>query len=227
LGLRLVVLLPVPAIDRAAGICPAAGRYPCSLWRFQGQATCRRLPGAGGYGAGLVGLVAIKVLAPGVLRQPGYAHAGAHRRSMVLVITQLLNIVLVAHAQACPGWPVDRHRRPESTPAVLLRALLKRGQLSPGPGWGRFSPAGAGCHGLARRLSEMWGCASFPWIGICLARLAARRLNDSDLLGVGSIVFCSALGRGIEAATIWSRVDHALRLALDDGLPLNYKESCC
>ena len=56
-----------------------------------------------GYGAGLVGLVAIKVLAPGFYASQDM-RTPVRIAIVVLVITQLLNIVLVPVAAGTRGW---------------------------------------------------------------------------------------------------------------------------
>src|SRR5690606_29084830 len=95
-GLRLVVLLAVPS---AVALLTFAQPLVAVLYHYgrfgvtDVQQTSMALMG---YGAGLIGLVAIKVLAPGFyarqdIRTPVKIAIG------VLVLTQLLNVVLVPH----------------------------------------------------------------------------------------------------------------------------------
>jgi putative peptidoglycan lipid II flippase len=86
-----------------------------------------------GYGVGLLGLVAIKVLAPGYYASQDI-RTPVKIAIVVLVITQLLNLVLVpwlAHA----GWPCPSAWRRWSMPPGCCR-LLRRG-LQAGAGLGQ------------------------------------------------------------------------------------------
>jgi putative peptidoglycan lipid II flippase len=93
-GLRLVMLLAVPC---AVALLTFSKPLVATLYHYGAftdhdvQQTTTALMG---YGAGLLGLVAIKVLAPRLLRQPGHPHA-VRIAIAVLVVTQLLNMALV------------------------------------------------------------------------------------------------------------------------------------
>jgi putative peptidoglycan lipid II flippase len=86
-----------------------------------------------GYGAGLIGLVAIKVLAPGFYASQDI-RTPVKIAVVVLVLTQLLNLVFVpmfAHA----GLALAIGLGALINAAWLLIGLLRRGTYVPQPGW--------------------------------------------------------------------------------------------
>ena len=102
------------------------------------------------YSAGLIGLLAVKILAPGFyarqdIRTPVKIAIG------VLIVTQLLNLALVpllAHA----GLALAIGLGACLNALALLIGLLRRGVYRPAPGWTRFAlrllPALAALAGL-------------------------------------------------------------------------------
>ena len=135
-GLRLVVLLAVPC---AVGLLAFAEPLVSVLYHygaFRDSDVSQVAHALAGYGAGLLGLVAIKVLAPGFyanqdIRTPVRIAVG------VLVITQLLNVVLVprlGHA----GLALSIGLGAMLNAMALLVGLVRRGMYRPRPGWWRF-----------------------------------------------------------------------------------------
>ena len=116
-----------------------------------------------GYGVGLVGLVAIKVLAPGF-----YANQDTRTpvkiAVAVLVLTQLLNLVLVPRlAHAGLAWSIGL--------AALVNAgwlwwgLRRQGRYQPAAGWTRFVlQVASGCVVLALWLA--WCAVAWDWTGL-------------------------------------------------------------
>ena len=135
-----------------------------------------------GWGVGLVGIVAIKVLAPGY-----YANQDTKTPMTVavavLVITQLLNIALVpvfAHAALTLSIGIGAM----INALWLLLGLLKRGSYKPEPGWGIFVlQVLAACALLAVFL--MWANGAFSWIQMRSESL--RRVGVLTLVIAGSI----------------------------------------
>lgn len=135
-GLRLVVLLAVPC---AVGLLVFAKPLVAVLYHygaFADRDVQQVALALSGYGAGLLGLVAIKVLAPGF-----YANQDIRTpvkiAVMVLVVTQLLNLALVpwlAHA----GLALAIGLGAMINAACLLAGLLRRRLYVPRPGWRRF-----------------------------------------------------------------------------------------
>ena len=89
-----------------------------------------------GYGAGLIGLIAIKVLAPGFYARQDI-RTPVKIAILVLVFTQCLNLLLVprlAHAGLALAIGIGAL----VNALLLLVGLLRRGAYQPTPGWPRF-----------------------------------------------------------------------------------------
>lgn len=159
-GLRLVVLLAVPcavALIAFARPLVAVLYHYGAITEFDVQQISSALMG---WGVGLIGIVAIKVLAPGYYANQD-TKTPVRIAIVVLVFTQLLNIWLV---------PIYAHAALTLTIGIgamvnalwLLIGLLRRGSYKPEPGWGVFvTQVIAACALLAVFL--MWASSAFPW----------------------------------------------------------------
>jgi putative peptidoglycan lipid II flippase len=160
-GLRLVVLLAVPSsvalLVFAAPLVATLFHYGAFKDSDVGQVAFA----LAGYGTGLLGLVSIKVLAPGYyashdMKTPMRIAVGA------LIVTQLLNVVLVP-AMHHAGLALSIGLGALVNAGSLLVGLLRRGSYRPSPGWGRFGlQVIAGTALLAVFLA--WAAHAFPWI---------------------------------------------------------------
>lgn len=89
-----------------------------------------------GYGVGLLGLVAIKVLAPGYFASQDM-RTPVKIAVVVLVLTQGLNVVLVPYLQhAGLAWSIGLGALVNAL--WLLLGLLRRGAYQPSSGWGKY-----------------------------------------------------------------------------------------
>jgi putative peptidoglycan lipid II flippase len=89
-----------------------------------------------GYGAGLIGLIAIKVLAPGFYARQDI-RTPVKIAILVLVLTQCLNLLLVPYL-AHAGLALAIGIGAMVNALLLLVGLIKRGAYKPSLGWGRF-----------------------------------------------------------------------------------------
>jgi putative peptidoglycan lipid II flippase len=175
-GLRLVVLLALPcAVALLAFAKPLVAvlyHYGAMTDRDVQQITYALM----GWGVGLIGIVAIKVLAPGYYANQD-TKTPVRIAVAVLVITQLLNLVLVpifAHAALTLSIGIGAM----INALWLLIGLLRRGSYKPEPGWGVFSlQVIAACALLAVFL--MWANGAFPW-----TELRAESLKRIGLLAL-------------------------------------------
>lgn len=171
-GLRLVVLLGLPCA-LALGLF---GQALVSVLYHYGAFTDHDVRQTAlsllGYGVGLIGLVAIKVLAPGY-----FAHQDVRTpvrvAVLVLVFTQLMNAILVpwmAHA----GLALSIGLGALLNAAWLCRGLLRSGRYVPVAGWWGFAGRVLlACGALAAWLA--WAAQAVPWLTLRqdpLARLA-------------------------------------------------------
>ncbi|GAC1601089.1 MAG: murein biosynthesis integral membrane protein MurJ [Ramlibacter sp.] len=193
-GLRLVVLLAIPS---SVALLVFGQPLVATLFHygaFKDGDVAQVALALAGYGSGLLGLVAIKVLAPGF-------YASQDMRTpmriaiVALVATQLLNVALVpvlAHA----GLALSIGLGALLNAALLLAGLLRRGSYKPLPGWGVFAlQVIAGSALLAGFL--MWGATSFPWTAMRSQPLQRAGLLALMLLGAGAIYFIALAAAGV------------------------------
>jgi len=135
-GLRLVLLLGLPA---AIGLAMLSDGLVATLFHygaFQAQDVQQTRLAVIAYSAGLLGLLAVKILAPGFYARQDI-RTPVKIAIAVLVLTQLLNAVLVpllAHA----GLALAIGLGACINALALLTGLRRRGVYHPAPGWGRF-----------------------------------------------------------------------------------------
>jgi putative peptidoglycan lipid II flippase len=136
-GLRLVCLIALPA---ALGLGMLAEGLIAVLFqggKFGAQDVIKTASALIGYAVGLLGLIAVKILAPGFYAQqdiktPVKIAVG------VLVATQLANLALVPWlAHAGLAWSISLGAWANA--ALLYRGLRRRGIYTPLPGWGKFA----------------------------------------------------------------------------------------
>ena len=162
-GLRIVVLLAVPC---AVALLTFSEPLVATLYHygaFSDRDVLQTTHALMGYGAGLLGLVAIKVLAPGFyasqdIRTPVKIAVG------VLVITQLLNLVLVPYFQHA-GLALAIGIGALINALCLLVGLIRRGSYVPTAGWGRFVLQVLGASALLASFL-LWSAEAVNWIGL-------------------------------------------------------------
>lgn len=162
-GLRLVVLLAVPC---AVGLLTFATPLVATLFHrgaLQGSDVGQISLALMGYGAGLLGLVAIKVLAPGYYASQDI-RTPVKIAIVVLVITQLLNLVLVPSLKHT-GLALSIGLAALINAGWLLTGLLRRGTYKPNPGWLKFILQVIAASALLSVLL-LWGSQSFDWVGM-------------------------------------------------------------
>lgn len=136
-GLRLTCLLALPA---ALGLAALADGLIGAMFQgplFQARDIAQSAAALRGYAAGLLGLIAIKILAPGFYARQDI-RTPVRIGLVVLAATQLMNLVTVPWlAQAGLAWSISFGALANA--ALLLHGLHRRGIYSPGPEWRRFS----------------------------------------------------------------------------------------
>ena len=199
-GLRLVVLLALPC---AAALLAFATPLIATLFhhgRFDAGDVQRVALALMGYGVGLLGLVAVKVLAPGYyasldIRTP------VKIAIAVLVITQCFNLILV---------PLLQHAALTLSIALgaminaswLLIGLIRRGSYRPQRGWSVF---GAQVLGATLLMSGflVWATRSFDWLGT--AALPRAGLLAAMIVAAAVIYFGALLLSGVQLRALLRR----------------------
>jgi putative peptidoglycan lipid II flippase len=190
-GLRLVVLLAVPS---AVALLVFAQPLVATLFhygRFQDSDVQQVALALAGYGVGLLGLVAIKVLAPGYyasrdLRTP------VRIAIVVLIVTQLLNVLLVYYMNLRhAGLALSIGIGALINALWLLVGLVRRGSYQPSEGWGLFSLQVFAATALLA-VFLMWGAGSFPWLA-WRAEPLQRALAMAGMLAGSAVIYFLAL----------------------------------
>ncbi|MGZ5129938.1 MAG: murein biosynthesis integral membrane protein MurJ [Caldimonas sp.] len=188
-GLRLTLVLALPC-SVALLVCPEA--LVATLFqrgRFDAFAVAKTALALRGYGCGLLGLIGVKILAPGFyarqdLRTPVTIAV------IVLVLTQAMNLAFVpvfGHA----GLALSVGLGALVNAVWLFIGLRRGGWYRPEPGWGRFSASIfvatallGGILGAAQAGIDWTGMGGHEWLRI--AWLAAS-------LGAAALVYFAAL----------------------------------
>ena len=193
-SLRLVLLLAVPCalalLLFPVGLISVLYHYG-AFSAADVEMTARALRG---YGVGLLGLVAIKVLAPAFyarldIRTPVKIAIG------VLLATQALNVVLVpwlGHAGLALAIGVGAL----VNAGFLLGGLLRRGVYRPRPGWSGFMARVAAAN-VVLGAALAWAAQGIDWIGL-QARWGQRAAAVAAVLvGVALLYFAALTACGM------------------------------
>ena len=201
-GLRLVALLAIPcAVALLVFPTPlvAVLYHYGAMTDFDVQQVTYALMG---WGVGLIGIVAIKVLAPGYYASQD-TKTPVRIAIGVLVFTQLLNIFLVpifAHAALTLSIGIGAM----VNALWLLVGLIKRGSYKPEPGWGVFlMQVLAGCVLLAVFL--MWANGHWNWIGLRAEAFKRIWLLALILLGSAAIYLGAVSVAGLQLRQLLRR----------------------
>ena len=191
-GLRLVVLLALPCAAALLTFSQALVSVLYHYGAFTDHDVKQTTMALTGYGVGLLGLVAIKVLAPGYYASQDIK-TPVKIAVLVLCLTQALNFVLVPYL-AHAGLALSIGLGALLNAMWLLVGLIRKGSYKPLPGWGWFSAKVA----LATLLLTgflLVASTQFDWLGgrqQVLVRLAAMALVliTSALLYFGCLRLC-------------------------------------
>lgn len=191
-GLRLVVLLAMPCAVALVAFPQALLAVLFHFGAFTAadvQQTARSLMG---YGAGLLGIVAIKVLAPGFFARQD-TRTPVRIALLVLVVTQALNVALVpwlGHA----GLALSIGLAALVNAALLLRGLWRSGAYRPHAGWLSFLLRVAiACVVLAAGL--VWAERGIDWVGL-QAQWPLRAATMAAVLLASALLYFGVLRLG-------------------------------
>jgi putative peptidoglycan lipid II flippase len=198
-GLRLVILLAVPCTVAlllfAKPLVATLFHYGVFTNNDVQQVTTPLM----GYGVGLVGLIAIKILAPGFYASQDIK-TPVKIATAVLIITQLLNIALVplfAHA----GLALAISMGALINALWLLVGLIKRGSYKPLPGWGKFIAQVIFASALLGVLL-WWSAGYFDWTALRSDIFKRIMLLAGVLIASTAIYFIALLVAGVKIKTL-------------------------
>ena len=188
-GLRVCVLLALPCMVGLALMSEPLTALLFHYGRFDAHDVEMTRRAVSGYSIGLIGLIAIKVLAPGFYAQQD-VRTPVKIAIAVLVVTQLLNLLTVpwfAHA----GLAVSISVGALANAGLLLAGLRRRGVWRPPPGWPKFlGQTIASSALLAAALAAT--VPRFDWIAMHAAPFERIGLTLGLVAG-GAIVYLVAL----------------------------------
>ena len=201
-GLRLIVLTAVPS---ALALITFAQPLVAAIFHngeYADADVAQTSMALMGYGAGLLGLVAIKVLAPGYfatqnIRTPALIGIA------VLVITQALNFVfvpLLGHA----GLALSIGVGAMVNALWLLIGLVRNGTYVPLPGWGRFVLQVLAASALLA-VFLMWANSSVPWLALKPEKLQRTGLLALVVSGGVAIYFVAVWAAGLNLRQLLRR----------------------
>ena len=191
-GLRLVLLLALPCALALLIFPVALVSVVYHYGRFAPADVAATVMALRGYGVGLLGIVAIKVLAPafyarGDIRTPVKIAIG------VLIATQAMNLLLVpwlGHA----GLALSIGLGALVNAGLLLGGLLRRGAFAPAAGWGAFAIKVLLAN-LALAALLAWAAQGVDWIGLRQHPLQRAAWVAAALAGAAALYF-AVLGAG-------------------------------
>ena len=188
-GLRLVVLLAVPCavalLTFSRPLVAVLYHYGAFSVRDVAQTTTALM----GYGAGLLGLVAIKVLAPGFYARQDI-RTPVKIAVVVLLLTQAMNLVFVPYL-AHAGLALAIGLGAMVNALWLLIGLIRRGAYQPAPGWVRFVLQVLAASMLLGAFL-LWSAESVQWTAFAAGRLARIGLLAASIVG-GALLYFAAL----------------------------------
>jgi putative peptidoglycan lipid II flippase len=193
-GLRLVVLLAVPCAVALLTFAQPLVAVLYDYGAFTDADVQRTAAALMGYGAGLIGLIAIKVLAPGFYARQDI-RTPVKIAILVLVLTQILNVLLVprlAHAGLALAIGIGAI----VNALLLLAGLLRRGAYKPSPGWPRFALQVVAASALLA-VFLMWAATSVNWLGFEGQALRRVSLLTLCIFGAVLVYFLTLLMSGL------------------------------
>ncbi len=190
-GLRLVLLMAVPS---AVALLTFAQPLVAVLYHygaFKGSDVPQVASALMGYGAGLLGLVAIKVLASAYYAKQDIK-TPVKIAIVVLLFTQVLNVVLVPQLRHA-GLALSIGLGALLNAGWLLTGLLKSKVYTPRPGWGRYMLQVLAASALLA-VFLMWASTAVNWV----------TLQTHIFQRMGLLALAVVAGAAIYFAALWA-----------------------
>jgi putative peptidoglycan lipid II flippase len=189
-GLRLTFLLAVPSAIALLVFGTPLTAVLFNYGRFGGQEVEMTRQALVAYGTGLLGLILIKILAPGFYARQDM-RTPVKIAIAVLIITQLANIAFVPMFQHA-GLALSISLGSTINALMLFFGLRRRGFYRPAPGWWLFlAQLTAAVLLLAGML--LWFARTFDWIGMAA----------TPWLRIALMASCLVLAAVVYFGTLW------------------------
>ncbi|MDN3921937.1 murein biosynthesis integral membrane protein MurJ [Roseateles violae] len=194
-GLRLVLLLTLPC---AVALLVFAQPMVSVLYHrgaFEAKDVLQTSSAVMGYGVGLMGLVAIKVLAPGFYARQDM-RTPVRVAISVLLLTQLMNLVFVPWLGVA-GLALSIGLGALINAGWLLRGLRRLGSYRPAPGWRGFFLRVL-LASLAMGALQWWLAQRLDWIALGRSEGLRALAMAGSLLGSALLYFALLLASGLK-----------------------------
>jgi putative peptidoglycan lipid II flippase len=188
-GLRLTVLLALPCMVGLALMAQPLTALLFHYGRFDAEDLEMTSRAVRAYSVGLLGLIAVKILAPGFYGRQD-VRTPFRIALVVLAVTQALNLAFVpmfGHA----GLALSISVAALANAGLLLAGLLRRGIYRPQPGWAGFAGRVALALGVLAGLLAL-AVPSIDWIALRAQPLLRIGLV-LGLVGVGAAAYLGVL----------------------------------
>ena len=188
-GLRLAALLALPCMVGLALMAEPLTALLFHYGRFDDQDLQMTARAVLAYGAGLLGLIAVKILAPGFYGRQD-VRTPFRIALVVLAVTQALNLAFVP-AFGHAGLALSISVAATVNAGLLLAGLVRRGIYRPAPGWGAFAAK------LAVALAALavllaFTVPRFDWAAM-KAEPVLRAALVLGLVGTGALLYLGVL----------------------------------
>ncbi len=190
-GLRLCLVLALPAAIALGVFATPLVSILFNYGHFDAHDVVQTTLALRAYGVGLLGLIGVKILAPGFYARRDI-RTPVKMAVIVLVCTQLLNLVLVPRLEHA-GLALAISCGALLNSGLLLHGLWRRGSFHAQPGWAGFASRVLLAQ-LPLGLILGWGAARLPWLHWPGAHADLLRLASAfGLLGAAAAAYFIAL----------------------------------
>ncbi len=172
-GLRLTFLLALPCAVALATLSEPLTTTLFHYGKFTSQDAAMTGKALIAYGAGLIGLIVVKILAPGFYAKQDI-RTPVKIAILVLIFSQLLNLIFVP-AIAHAGLALSVGLGACLNATLLFTGLRRRRIYMPQPGWGLFFLK-IGAALLIMAGAALWLASQFDWLA--LQRHPVQRMLD-------------------------------------------------
>jgi putative peptidoglycan lipid II flippase len=201
-GLRICVVLGAPCTIGLALMAEPLTALLFHYGRFDAEDVAMTRAAVSCYAVGLIGLIAIKVLAPGFYARQDM-RTPVRIALFVLVVTQLLNLFTVPWLRHA-GLALSISIGALANAALLLAGLWRRGAWRPLPGWPRFLASIAAAAG-AMAAALGWYVPQVDWIALQSQPLLRVGLVLGTVAGAGALYLIVLVLSGLRPAQFLRR----------------------
>jgi putative peptidoglycan lipid II flippase len=189
-GLRLVVLQSLPCAIALLVFARPLLAVLFHYGHFTAADVLATVQPLRGYGLGLMGIVSVKILAPGFFAQLD-TRTPVRIAIVVLVFTQLMNLVFVEWLQVgVGGLALSIGLGATLNATWLLIGLIRLGVYKPQPGWLAFALR-VGVASLALGAGLVWADHAIDWLDRSHPLL--RALKMAGVLGSVAVLYVAVL----------------------------------